>query len=231
MKKLLSVLLAVLMLASLSVPAFADDSEYCDAPLPETGITLHFPWAYLTGENMYGKLMIGEADELAYNAGIYVTQIEYMRAGEEDDYEHYAPYLTFICLRSNCDETLLESQDFQDSLPSNGWNELTTVGDYTHYVIIGTDEIKADFTDEEINEYYSLLDSAEDIIQSADYYQPENPNSEMTGQEISFQTMDLDGNPVNSADLFAANQITMLNMWETSCPHCVQELPDLAQSH
>lgn len=231
MKRLLSVLLAVLMLVSLNVPAFADGEELCDAPLPETGITLHLPWAYLTGENMYGKLMIGEADELAYNAGIYVTQIEYMRAGEEDDYEHYAPYLTFICLRSNYDEALLGSQEFLDSLPSNGWNELTTVGDYTHYVIIGTDEIKADFTDEEINEYYSLLDYAEDIIQGADYYQPENPNSEMTGQEISFQTMDLDGNPVNSADLFAANQITMLNMWETSCPHCVKELPDLAQIH
>ena len=50
MKRLLSVLLAVLMLVSLNVPAFADGEELCDAPLPETGITLHLPWAYLTGE-------------------------------------------------------------------------------------------------------------------------------------------------------------------------------------
>ena len=231
MKKMLAILLAVLMLATLSAPAFADGEDLCDIPMPETGITFHIPWEYLTGENTFGKLMIGVAEELAYNAGIYYTQIEYMRNGEEDDYEHYAPYLTFICLRSNCDQAMLASPDFLDMLPSVGWNELATIGDYTHYVIIGTDEIKADFTDEEINEYYSLLDYAEDIIQGADYYQPENPNSEMTGQEISFQTMDLDGNPVNSANLFSANRITMLNMWETSCPHCIKELPDLAQIH
>ena len=231
MKKLLSVLLAVLMLVSLSVPAFADGEELCDIPMPETGITFHIPWNYLTGENMYGKLMIGVAEELAYNAGIYYTQIEYMRNGEEDDYEHYAPYLTFICLRSDCDQSLIESPDFTDMLPSYGWNELGTIGNYTHYVIIGTDEIKADFTDDELNEYISLLDYAEDIIQSADYYEPEAPHSEMTGEVISFVTRDLDGNPVSSADLFAANRITMLNMWETSCPHCIKELPDLAQIH
>ena len=231
MKKLLSVLLAVLMLVSLSVPAFADGEELCDIPMPETGLTFHIPWGYLTGENTLGKLMIGVAEELAYNAGIYYTQIEYMRNGEEDDYEHYAPYLTFICLRSNCDQAMLSSPDFLDMLPSVGWNELATIGDYTHYVIIGTDEIKADFTDDELSEYFSLLDNVEDIIQTTDYYEPEAPHSEMTGQTISFQTKDLDGNPVNSADLFSANRITMLNMWETSCPHCIKELPDLAQIH
>ena len=231
MKKLLAVLLAVLMLVSLSVPAFADGEELCDIPMPETGLTFHIPWGYLTGENTLGKLMIGVAEELAYNAGIYYTQIEYMRNGEEDDYEHYAPYLTFICLRSNCDQAMLSSPDFLDMLPSVGWNELATIGDYTHYVIIGTDEIKADFTDDELSEYFSLLDNVEDIIQTTDYYEPEAPHSEMTGQTISFQTKDLDGNPVNSADLFAANRITMLNMWETSCPHCIKELPDLAQIH
>ena len=70
MKKLLSVLLAVLMLVSLSVPAFADGEDLCDIPMPETGITFHIPWEYLTGENTFGKLMIGVAEELAYNAGI-----------------------------------------------------------------------------------------------------------------------------------------------------------------
>ena len=78
---------------------------------------------------------------------------------------------------------------------------------------------------------HDILDNVEDIIQTTDYYEPEAPHSEMTGQTISFQTKDLDGNPVNSADLFAANRITMLNMWETSCPHCIKELPDLAQIH
>lgn len=231
MKKILAVLLAVLMLASLSVPAFADSEDIFDMPSPETGLTLHIPNAFITGDNMYGKLQLGANEEVEYNCGIYYTQIEYTLNSEGDDYQNYAPYLTFLCLRSNYDESMFNDPEFLQMLPSNGWNELITVGDYTHYVIIGTDDITADFTDDELNEYYALLDYAEDIIQSADYYPPETPQSEMTGEMVSFQTMDLDGNPVSSADLFAANKITMLNIWETSCPHCVKELPDLAQIH
>ena len=49
------------------------------------------------------------------------------------------------------------------------------------------------------------------------------------GKEVSFETTDLDGNPVSSADLFAQNKITMVNLWFRGCPHCVGELADLEQ--
>ncbi len=35
------------------------------------------------------------------------------------------------------------------------------------------------------------------------------------GSGISFQTTDLDGNAVDSAELFAKNKITMINIWGT----------------
>ena len=49
----------------------------------------------------------------------------------------------------------------------------------------------------------------------------------LAGKLLQFETTDLSGNPVNSADLFAQHEITMLNLWGTWCGPCIQELPDL----
>lgn len=47
------------------------------------------------------------------------------------------------------------------------------------------------------------------------------------GNMVSFETTDLDGNSVNSADLFRDKKVTVINFWATWCPHCVEELPEL----
>ena len=47
------------------------------------------------------------------------------------------------------------------------------------------------------------------------------------GNTVSFETTDLDGNSVNSADLFRDKKVTVINFWATWCPHCVEELPEL----
>ncbi len=46
--------------------------------------------------------------------------------------------------------------------------------------------------------------------------------------DLLFDTTDLDGNPVHSADLYAENKITMINVWATWCGPCVGEMPELA---
>ena len=47
------------------------------------------------------------------------------------------------------------------------------------------------------------------------------------GSVVAFETEDLDGNKIRSEDLFAENKITMINMWGTYCPPCIEEMPDL----
>ena len=42
----------------------------------------------------------------------------------------------------------------------------------------------------------------------------------------SFNGKDLDGNDVNSSDLFSGNTVTVVNFWFTSCKPCVSELAD-----
>ena len=43
--------------------------------------------------------------------------------------------------------------------------------------------------------------------------------------DVAFETTDLDGNTVNSADLFAASKLTMINIWGTFCGPCISEMP------
>ena len=46
---------------------------------------------------------------------------------------------------------------------------------------------------------------------------------------ISFSGKDMEGNEVDSADVFAGHKITMVNVWATYCNPCIQELPDLEE--
>ena len=66
---------------------------------------------------------------------------------------------------------------------------------------------------------------------TAELYIPVDPMAAMNGQNISFETTDLDGNPVTSAELFSGNKITMVNVWGGWCHNCVGELAELAEIH
>ena len=49
------------------------------------------------------------------------------------------------------------------------------------------------------------------------------------GDMVFFRAFDVDGNPVNSAELFSGKKVTMVKIWATTCGHCIHELPALAQ--
>lgn len=51
------------------------------------------------------------------------------------------------------------------------------------------------------------------------------------GKEYSFTTQTLEGETVNSADIFSQAKVTMVNVWGSFCPPCVKEMPDLARIH
>ena len=55
------------------------------------------------------------------------------------------------------------------------------------------------------------------------------PLDALVGQQVSFTATDLEGNPVSSEEIFAQNEITMLNLWATWCGPCKMELPELQQ--
>lgn len=68
-------------------------------------------------------------------------------------------------------------------------------------------------------------------LKTAELYPLVDPMATLIGQTLSFETTDLDGNPVSSADLFRENKVTMINIWGSWCPNCVSELDELAEIH
>ena len=65
----------------------------------------------------------------------------------------------------------------------------------------------------------------------ADAVPEEEFMAQAIGQTVHFETVDLDGNKVTSDELFAANKITMINVWGTWCPHCMDEMKELGDIH
>ena len=74
MKKILSLVLAVLMLTALmGVPAFAE--ETMPVALNETGVTLNIPYSYL---NTSGYVSVSDGSELAPGVDMYCTEVNYL---------------------------------------------------------------------------------------------------------------------------------------------------------
>ncbi|MBP5726323.1 MAG: TlpA family protein disulfide reductase [Clostridia bacterium] len=129
--------------------------------------------------------------------------------------------------------------------------EITEFGEYEsyHYFVLtlpGYEEPEDynSFTEyemdpEEIREAYEGLRADTQAVrtafierlQAAALFAPIDPQASLPGQILSFETTDIDGNPVSSADLFKDNKITMVNIWGTWCHNCVDEMTELAEIH
>lgn len=70
-----------------------------------------------------------------------------------------------------------------------------------------------------------------EALKAAEVYEPVDPTAKMIGQTLQFETVDLDGNAVKSGDLFSGNRMTMINVWGTWCPNCLNEMKDLGDIH
>lgn len=234
MKKLISLLLAVLMLSALGTAAYAD-GDTTDFEMPEVGLVIHIPTELLQTE---GHIDFNYGEELSYGSGAYYTEIGYYAMSYDEftnldsfDPSRYAPLVAFACVRNSSDLSAFADANI-DIDWADSWR-VATVGNYAHYIIDkgNADTLPDGFAELYASEYQRLLPAFLDLSGTTEYSEPVNPYAEEAGKVISFETTDLDGNPVSSSDLFAANKVTMINLWATWCGHCVGELPDLARIH
>ncbi|MBR0368307.1 MAG: redoxin domain-containing protein [Clostridia bacterium] len=129
-----------------------------------------------------------------------------------------------------------------------GVTEFGAAGDYRWYYISSPTDALLDAVDEvaEAGEMeidpeatkQAVLADAEMIragmlkkLNAAQLSEPVDNDTGHVGEVLSFETTDLDGNPVSSADLFKDNKITMVNLWGTWCVNCMDEMADLAALH
>jgi thiol-disulfide isomerase/thioredoxin len=85
-----------------------------------------------------------------------------------------------------------------------------------------------------LDEYVAMAGDPDAAAAAISCFEPaERPdlNAGLIGSRLEFTTTDLDGNPVSSADLFAQNDITLVNFWAVWCGPCLGELEDLQAIH
>ena len=113
-----------------------------------------------------------------------------------------------------------------------GAKVIGTADGYTFYSIPERDEQKISAFDEEyLAEYDKLQKELFDVEKSAKLFAPVDPAKAMVGQKLEFTTTDPDGNTVTSKELFADNEITVVNCWGLWCGNCMKEMGELKKFH
>ena len=220
----------------------ADTANYLD--MKAVGYSVKNPdsWEGLKGQIMIQPLSAGA---LSDDPEVYMSMLIYMpEEGKESSQDMMAlagtitsPGIIFT-IKGDKDRIPDVMEELGIPTPEDAdkiRDDLTKIGEadgyqfYALYTI--TDEYAASLNEEEREEYNSLPELVTEELEQSVFYAPVDPLLGLVGQKISFTSEDLDGNPLTSKDLFAENEITMVNCWGIWCHNCVDEMEELAAIH
>ena len=257
MKKIICIALAVLLLASLTAPAFAltTDGEITEDGvvynLPYAGVRLTLPPAF---EEHEGVVLNTAAHKLQdrelYNVsflyfGLSVEEWEELLTLEElkwdrtfteeqakryDDLDRQSAFLPGLL----CGEDEGEVEAFRLYAEEAGapFGELTKIGEANGYSYFYYEEAETKIDGLRpafAEEARKIAAEMKEAALNAEFFVPTEPEDPWSGKELRFETTDLDGNPVRSEELFAQHKVTMLNVWATWCGPCKGELQELGE--
>ena len=243
MKKILSLILAVLLLASLGVTAFAAEEK--TESFDEVGITLTWPEAY---DGLKGSIypypygVVSYEPELCYMRVLYFAvpaeifekalegkeltdeETAVMQRGQGELAEVYVSEVDLDTLARELEEGVTPEE-----LGMVQFGEAD--GRYFIYCPMKNEEYLKAIGEDYAGEFLALQDSFLEVLKGAKLYAPVDPAAQMAGKTFRFETVDLDGNKVTSEELFAGNEVTMINYWGTWCGPCLGELTELGRMH
>lgn len=251
-KKVTSIVLALVMAVSFACCSKKEATQETQAPLENVynfstgGVAID---EYENEENLHGSLGTSMGYELEQGTGVYLSALTYfaispsdleamMELPEEEftedmmqnlrDRRGYISAVYAIDGNRSIDDVADYLSEL--GLDISGNEFLGTVGEYNFYYQMNPTHIDyandTIFEDEFVEDVNTLMEHYSD----ASHYHifvPEAVESASEGTHISFQTVDLEGNTVDSAELFAQNTVTMINIWGTSCGPCIDEMPML----
>lgn len=131
-------------------------------------------------------------------------------------------------------EEIIKKLKMENKADTARFVELARHDDITYYSIEdldGTEKFLAKMDPSFRDEYHALQAGMIEAMKNAEYFTPRIPGAELIGRTVSFETVDIDGNTVNSKDLFASHAVTMINLWATWCGPCKSELAELGNIH
>lgn len=259
MKRFLSMLLATLMLLA-CLPALAEPTSYREfgfsldfSPIQEK--SAHYPflsnYGVVLNDPFVSLLLVSYID--LPSETVYAIQ-EMIKSAESDEElnqlsDTLTSYYGGIAMILVTNAKSLAEAGIEEPLPEGSEaTEFGTVGDYHYYYITQPVNTLLSFYDEaddtieyEISPQEMKAADLADIrmvqsevlkqLQAAELSEPVNTGEDFIGKTIRFESVDLDGNPVSSADLFKDNRVTMVNLWGTWCVNCMNEMGKLAEIH
>ena len=202
---------------------------------PLTGVEIDFPPA----SELIGSLELTSDIDLA--PSVRFAEVYYIGAPKEMGLSLYRPDRVYTeeenqLLYSSC-VSLLQivcmddgktinhmPSDHRDFLNLKNFRELGSYEDHNFYISWLPDgyESAGMLSAEAKEEIESLVQSCMEPDRIR-FFRP----GEVSSVPIEFETTDLDGNPVQSGDLFGKNTLTMVNVWTTWCGPCIRELVSL----
>ena len=177
---------------------------------------------------------LSEEEQLAYNDYLYhrYAQVACIIVTDTTD---QAAWMDAVGIQADLD---IEVSEFA-SLDSWHYYLVTAPADELPAFYDDPEIITEDYTEEMARADQETVKADIELLQSglleqlqaAEVVAPADPSGNMPGQILEFETTDLDGNPVSSADLFKDNKVTMVNVWGVWCGNCLYEMAELAQLH
>ena len=199
----------------------------------DTGVVL--------GYVAYQAKTTAEAEEYFNTLGVTTVEeiTDEVREKMEKFYEDTPTLLLFRVMGVKGDQDLEELKKQMFDFPVSVFDELGTAGDYKfYYVVLDNEEYfeelrNTNYPKDRLDVAYKLWQEAATTSNFKDRVtikEPESiyPSTE-DGAAVSFETQDLDGNPVTSQELFAGHKITMVNIWATWCINCKSEMTELEE--
>ena len=224
--------------------------------LPLAGFSFTVPESF---SSCKGQLYYADRGETDYGSEIFSADIIYLARSDEEKaayeekiagateltpelqavtdeyYDNRNPGLvSFVCAGKEIDsqkitDTVLyglPAREFTQVGESDKYNFYFIVPDYTGY----EDFLRENLGDELYEEFDAQLKNAGSLKAQVSVKDPVRPvTAAGTGEQFVFETTDLDGKAVSSADLFAGHKVTMINIWATWCDPCKNELPELEE--
>ena len=222
-----------------------EDSNYSEKILSTSGITLHIPEEYV---NTDGIILYNDYD-ISSGSGVYYASASYIGMPEEEYYartesekeedyayvvSHSAPIFIILGIddgRSLSDllEFFNNTIDSSEKILETQMTKLTEVDGCSFYSYESGTDYSDRFEGEFADEYNIVMSLVGDLIRNSTFIAPTRPFADLIGTKLSFSTTDINGNAITSEELFAQNEVTMLNIWATWCGYCIEEFPSLAE--
>lgn len=140
-------------------------------------------------------------------------------------YETLYKRIAFVCTlyivdSENKSNTSPAAEDYLDK------NEQLVVNGNRTINITYNDSVPEGFDEENASYVQDIIDGIDEIKNGIMLYPDKANLSGFEGDISSFSTKDMEGNEVTQ-EIFKNYDITMINIWETTCGYCVKEMPDL----